>query len=172
MTSRTCKKCNLEKSLDEFPIYNKVKGYRRHECGVCNKRRVAEHHETNKDRRLKRARERYHLDPSAHWTPERRHRANEMARIRYEKLRNKVFDRYGSECAACGETERMFLTIDHINNDGWKLRMSGASRESGSGLYKDVLKNGLRSDLEILCYNCNFGKQRNGGILVKDRRVK
>jgi len=27
---------------------------------------------------------------------------------------------YGNQCACCGETEKKFLTLDHINNDGTK----------------------------------------------------
>lgn len=170
--TRTCRKCSLTKALSDFPVYDAATGKRRHECKACNTARVEAHHEANKAERLRKARERYQEDPIAVWTPERRQRAKELDRERYEKTRNEVFDKYGSECKACGETERLFLTIDHINNDGWKLRKENGYRESGIGLYLDILRNGMRDDLEVLCFNCNFGKRRNGGVLVKDIRVK
>lgn len=173
MTTRTCKKCNETKALEDFPLYDAQNGRRRHECTACNKQRVDAHHVAHKAHRLERARVRYQADPAAKWTPERRARARELGRVRYEELRSKVFDRHGGECQACGETERLFLTVDHINNDGWQLRAGeNGYRETGSGLYLDILRHGMRKDLEVLCFNCNFGKRRNGGILVKDRRVK
>ena len=169
--TRTCRKCSEAKGLEEFPIYDKAKGYRRHECKTCNRLRVEAHHVANKVHRLGRARERYAKDPLAVWTPERKARAIELARVRYERIRNQVFDRYGGECVACGEQERLFLTIDHINNDGWERRKGpNGYRESGAGLYLDILRYGMRDDLEVLCFNCNFGKRRNGGTLVRDRR--
>lgn len=36
----------------------------------------------------------------------------------HQKDRKKCFDQYGAICACCGETEILFLTFDHINNDG------------------------------------------------------
>jgi len=170
--TRICKKCNETKPLNTFPVYNREKGYRRHECKECNTERVESHHQANKVERLQKARERYQENPLAVWTPERRQRAKELDRVRYMRIKNKVFDLYGDECRACGERERLFLTIDHINNDGWKLRKENGYREFGIGLYIDILRNGMRDDLEVLCYNCNFGKRQNGGILVKDRRVE
>jgi len=115
---------------------------------------------------------RYQADPAAKWTPERRKQANDLSRVRYEKLRSEVFTKHGGECAACGETEWMFLTLDHRNNDGWEQRANDPYGQTGAGLYKKILRYGMPHDLEILCFNCNFGKRRNGGLLVRDRRRK
>lgn len=170
MSTRNCKKCKETKALDDFPVYNKEKGYRRYECAVCDKKRIADAHARTIDRRLQRARDRYAQNPAAVWTPERRKRANEIALGRYARLRDQMFEKIGPFCRACGETEPLFLTIDHINNDGWERRKEPRSREIGVGLYTDIIRDGLRGDLECLCFNCNFGKRRNGGVLVKDRR--
>lgn len=172
MAIRICKKCKKEKDLEDFPIYDRANNRRRHECKSCNTARVEGWHTTHKEERLAKCRARYHDDPTYAWTPERRARTRDLSKIRYEKIRNEVFDRHGSECVACGETERLFLTIDHINNDGWQLRKTNGYRESGVGLYLDILRYGMREDLEILCFNCNFGKRRNGGVLLRDCRTR
>lgn len=170
METRTCKKCSRIRVIDDFPIYNRKTGKRRYECIDCNKKRVDLHHQENREKRLAQARERYNADPFAYWHPARRKRANEVARARYEKLRSEVFERHGGECQACGETEWLFLTLDHRNNDGWKQRAKDPYRQAGAGLYKKILRYGMPDDIEILCFNCNFGKRRNGGVLVRDRR--
>jgi len=170
MTTRVCKKCSETKAIEEFQFYDPARTKRRHACRTCNSARVEAHHVTNKERRLSRIRERYAEAPWKVWTPERRRRANELSISRYAVLREEVFDKLGGECQACGENERLFLTIDHINNDGQQLRLENRHREIGYGLYVRILRYGMPDHLEVLCFNCNFGKRRNGGVLVKDRR--
>jgi hypothetical protein len=65
----------------------------------------------------------------------------------------------GYICNCCGETNKMFLTLDHINNDGANDRRSSSSR---SNKYERILKE--KPELQVLCYNCNCGRYRNGGI--------
>jgi hypothetical protein len=76
------------------------------------------------------------------------------------QLSNHEFAHYGARCACCGETNRGFLTIDHINNDGARLR-----KIHGSGLsfYRWIIKSNYPDFFQVLCYNGNFGRQRNGG---------
>ena len=69
-----------------------------------------------------------------------------------------VFAHYGRVCVCCGESEPLCLTLDHINNDGKKQRLTS---------HNDTWYYAARDkpdDLQILCYNCNFGKAKNGGI--------
>ncbi len=77
-------------------------------------------------------------------------------------LKDKVFMAYGGwVCACCGETEKSFLTIDHINNDGYKLRkVQGHS----SDFYRWLKNHGFPSGYQVLCMNCQFGKRMNNGI--------
>lgn len=167
---RTCTKCEEAKKLEEFPLYNAERGWRRHECHTCVKRRMTSFYKGTQPEMLKRARERYQANPAAIWSPERKTRAYQLAKDRSAKYRDEVFSLYGVECVACGEKESKFLTLDHINNDGWERRKSNY-REGGIAFYLDIIRHGKRDDLEVLCFNCNFGKARNGGILIKDRRV-
>lgn len=80
------------------------------------------------------------------------------------KHRNIVYAHYGAKCACCGETNEGFLTIDHINgrkavpegnNSGLKQYIYLASR---------IQEGNPRTDIRILCYNCNCGRARNGGV--------
>jgi hypothetical protein len=78
-------------------------------------------------------------------------------------LINKILEHYGKKCACCGETTEKFLTIDHINNDGTKQRKESGIKGSYS-MYVWLIRNNYPPEFQILCYNCNLGKARNGGV--------
>lgn len=70
------------------------------------------------------------------------------------KIKKAVVEAYGSKCECCGETMIEFLTIDHINGDGFLHR-----RKVGKGrrIYADLLKAGCPKDnYRLLCFNCNI----------------
>lgn len=84
--------------------------------------------------------------------------------LRELRLKNKelVYSHYGNKCNCCKETEKKFLTIDHVNNDGYKDKKDrGGSSDS---LYRKIIKENFPDIYQILCYNCNCGKARNNGI--------
>jgi len=64
-----------------------------------------------------------------------------------------VVEYYGGKCACCGETNLWFLTVDHINNDGYKL-----GRGRNGCKMEDIIRKGFPDDLQLLCYNCNCAK--------------
>ena len=74
-------------------------------------------------------------------------------------FREAVLDHYGRRCACCGEAQVVFLTVDHVNNDGAEHRKT----VHASGIYRWLLRRGFPPGFQILCFNCNCGKQRNGG---------
>ena len=91
----------------------------------------------------------------------RKTEAYKARQARYLKnLRIKVLMHYGNKCACCGETEPMFLEIDHINNDGAQQRRGVSSNR----FYFWLKRHNYPPDFQILCSNCNRGKWRNGGI--------
>ena len=105
-------------------------------------------------------------------TYEHRCRDCERERLREtrERLRLAVFTHYGQKCACpgnCGETELLFLTIDHINDDGAehrrKINPKNPLRMSGDAFYRWIVRNNFPDDLQVLCWNCNCGRHRNGG---------
>lgn len=87
-----------------------------------------------------------------------------------QELRLAVLDRYGSVCQCCGEAEQRFLTLDHVNDDGTPDR---AKHGSGNAFYRRLLDVAIRTDLQVLCFNCNHGRKLLGicphqvsGVLV------
>lgn len=80
------------------------------------------------------------------------------------KLRHIILDYYGCKCncLGCSETNPKFLSIDHVNNDGYKDKTNG-KRLSGITLYSKIIKEGFPDKYQILCYNCNLGRAFNGG---------
>lgn len=89
---------------------------------------------------------------------------NMRTKKRYARMKDQVYKAYGGyKCACCGETEPMFLTIDHINNDGGHMRRN-VHGPTGTTFLQWVVKNNFPEGFQILCWNCNFAKGKNNGI--------
>lgn len=76
----------------------------------------------------------------------------------YQRARNmglwdEVFAHYGDACINCGEKGRLFLTIDHKDNNGSEVR-----RLVHGGSVWVAKKTGWPDNLQILCWNCQFAK--------------
>ena len=93
-----------------------------------------------------------------------RHKARERTHnLKIETI--SVYSNGSMKCECCGESELEFLTIDHINNDGGNHRRSiGMNRIAGVNFYAWLKRNGFPLEYQVLCWNCNCGKIRNGGI--------
>lgn len=158
---RRCKKCGNEKLLIDFDFYDKSKGLRRHECRYCHRIRMNIWFLAHKEQMRERAAERYRKEPSRVWSKEKKARAAATAKKFSRGWREVVIRHYGGKCSCCGEDNPGFLTIDHKNGCGTKKR-----KLHGVGLrfYRWIIKNGYPDDLQILCYNCNCGRELNGGI--------
>lgn len=161
----------MVKPLDLFPFYDSKRIGRRHECVECNRARVESNHQSNRDKRLQRMRERYAEDPTRFWSPARRKRANDLARKRNQELRETVVKAYGGKCVCCGEKNPLFLTLDHVNNDGGQMRKK-VHTSSSTGLYMWAIKNNYPPALQCLCMNCNWGKARNNGVCPHASKVQ
>jgi hypothetical protein len=70
----------------------------------------------------------------------------------------------GYVCACCGETEPLFLSIDHIECDGAEHRKKLGKSANGSGFYRWLRDNKYPPGFQVLCMNCNHGRMRNGGL--------
>jgi hypothetical protein len=68
---------------------------------------------------------------------------------------------YGRVCACCGEDNPEFLTLDHIQNDGKEDRKAMGQNYK---VYLKAAEENDRSRYQILCWNCNFGRARHGGV--------
>jgi len=87
-------------------------------------------------------------------------------RRRYAEIKDEVFIAYGGyQCVCCGEKEKAFLTIDHINGGGHKHR-----KEIGFGrVYYWLRDNGYPEGFQVLCMNCQWGKKNCNGICPHQR---
>ena len=90
---------------------------------------------------------------------------NREHRLEYGKQydqnhRLKVIESYGGKCVWCGIDNPIFLTIDHINNDGAKHRKEMRSNRK---IYRWLIKNNFPKDnFQLLCMNCNWAKGKYG----------
>jgi ferric-dicitrate binding protein FerR (iron transport regulator) len=101
-------------------------------------------------------------------------RAIESAKTKrnQDRCRQEVFEAYGGfKCACCGETERLFLSIDHVHNDGAQMRKAKLYSGNGTGFYQWLRKNGFPDGFQVLCMNCQIGKHKNGGVCPHQRKV-
>jgi len=83
------------------------------------------------------------------------------ARQRSRQLRQDLLERYGNRCRCCGESRSYkFLTLDHVNNDGYLERRTVSSPVA---LYRRILQHsGISSRYQLLCWNCNMAKAHYG----------
>lgn len=92
---------------------------------------------------------------------------NAYAKERRAMIREAVFAAYGGyRCACCGETEKCFLTLDHINNDGADFRrklVGSQARGGGYVTYRHLFTRGFPPGFQVLCANCQHGKRMNNG---------
>ena len=88
----------------------------------------------------------------------------EQDKINHRVLKREVMGAYGGDCQCCGESELMFLTIDHINQDGANHRRELGPSMLGFRFYRWLKQQGFPPGYQVLCYNCNCGSFRNGGI--------
>lgn len=113
---------------------------RRCSAGVCRDCRQEREREWNKN------------NPGRHAAFSRKQR---------RKLWQEAFLVYGSSCSCCGETEPIFLTLDHVANDGAAVRKRIGPQVNQ--ILTDLKQRGWPPEVRIMCFNCNSGRHRNGG---------
>ena len=134
-TTKTCTTCDETKPLADFNRSRRHKGYN-HRCKVCTRRAVNESRLRNNDTARARQRE------------------------RYAERRNRCLAAYGNECACCTERRSVFLTIDHVNDDGADHRATLPFAGTAGVIYVWLIKNNFPSGFQVLCHNCNYAKSQ------------
>jgi len=88
-----------------------------------------------------------------------RGKVNQRLRDSRKAWKQLALDHYGRECQCCNENEEIFLSIDHIENNGAEHRrtVSGAR-----DLYQWLNRNKFPPGFQTLCRNCNWAKYING----------
>ena len=105
-----------------------------------------------------------HKEPSKKKQTRSKEEKIQAKKDRYARLVKTVLEHYGNKCGCCGETEPMFLTLDHINNDGYLTTYITKSGHRGRRTnYETIVRNNFPEGYQILCWNCNSGRARNKG---------
>jgi hypothetical protein len=95
--------------------------------------------------------------------------ANNEGGWRY-KIFREVLDHMGYLCMCCGETRWPFLTVDHRLGGGNEHRKE--ARKTSNEWLKEVVKDNYDPEkYQILCLNCNLGRERNGGVCPHNEEV-
>ena len=147
---KKCTKCGATKELADFYAAVHYRGGYHAECKECTKSRsrarfAAKHSEILEQGKV-------------------------YARDKRARIKEATFAAYGGYvCACCGETEKKFLTLDHIDNNGSIFRKSvfkGNKKGNTAGYhtYNWLARNGFPSGYQVLCMNCNYGKRMNNGV--------
>jgi len=53
-----------------------------------------------------------------------------------------------------------FLSLDHIDDNGSEHRRQVGKKK----MYQWAKDNGFPGGFQVLCFNCNLGRQVNGGV--------
>ena len=90
-----------------------------------------------------------------------------------ESNTTKVLEHYSNDspaCACCGELERDFLVIDHLNGGGNKHRQQLFGHgQGGWRFYSWLIHQDFPSGFQVLCFNCNMSKAKHGKCIHKGR---
>ena len=81
----------------------------------------------------------------------------------HKDVRMLALQAYGGptpKCACCEEGSLLFLALDHIDGGGRQHR----KETGGGGFYIWLRRNNYPEGFRVLCHNCNFGRQLNGGV--------
>lgn len=135
---KTCTTCKTEKFSEEFGRSQKSRDGITTRCKECKRKSNREWYK-NADKEYKDSLVEY--------------RKNKM---RVE--RKMLIEAYGGMCVCCGESEENFMTVDHIDNDGYIDRK--VQKMAGGHVFYARLRNlGYPKDkYQLLCFNCNCAK--------------
>ncbi len=144
--SSKTKKCNICEAIKNLDEYYLISGTQktRSECKKCS---------ISHDREYsKKVRKKYPLLEA------------ERRLLNRKNTADKVFSHYGEFCICCNENNRIFLTIDHMENNGHEHRKEIRGNGLGHNFYLWLIRNNFPNEFQTLCRNCNWGKFRNYGV--------
>jgi hypothetical protein len=151
--------CPLHKRYDSLCSECKT------QASLCNKAYYKTHAEAIKVRvraYLKTNAVQRHTYEKTRYKTERRQRSLKKFR---EKLKYDAIFHYSHgtmKCACCSEDNIKFLTIDHPNGGGEAERKR--TGHYGNSFYQWLRTMKYPDGYQVLCFNCNLGRECNGGI--------
>ena len=177
MNTKTCPSCKEVKVVEKdfFHLIKNGKKYYKSYCKKCDGKLSKIYREKNRENYIQYGRDSYKRNPEGHRERARKsYHKHSVERLEQKKQRIlatriaaiECYSQGENCCACCGEKIFDFLTLDHINNDGADHRREFGGRVSFSGdkFIKHLLDTKQLDRIQVLCMNCNWGKQRNNGI--------
>ncbi len=144
MQTKLCTKCKTEQPVSNFAKNKSTKTGLRSHCRQCCAIYCKIH---------------YHKDPKLQiqkvndWRIRNPGKAQQYLVNYRKRIRMQVLEHYGIKCACCGETEVVFLTLDHLQGGGGLHRKT----TNGSlGVYREIIQQNFPPQYRILCMNCNW----------------
>ena len=154
---RKCFTCGERKPITDFPQETSKGCLKCRQTGRAKEQkaqRAALRYANNAEARREHNRNFYASNPMRYTARQENHRKQKRIEIR-----NIVLDHFHKVCACCGESEPLFLTIDHIDGNGnLHRRLVGKA-----DMWRWLVNNKFPPGFQLLCFNCNAGKYRNGG---------
>jgi len=143
---KRCTKCRKQKVKSKFSRANCSKDGLRFWCKSCDIESAKNWYEANRER---------HREAGRRYWMKHKKRLNKIQRELLKGLRCEFINAYGGKCQCCGESEKMFLTIEHING-------RGSEERKRLGSYQLLVKlrrlGWPKENHTILCFNCNLSK--------------
>jgi hypothetical protein len=93
------------------------------------------------------------------WRNDNKEKLTADKRDYWNNIRNEVIDAYGGNCQCCGESDKRFLTLEHVYGRKNHGRSATGKRITGKKAMAEVKRLGFPKDkFQILCFNCNCAK--------------
>ena len=161
---KTCSRCHKEKDQEKWHGRQCKECLHDYRCEWRSRSRV-----WLRDYRRDHSRSR-DIERATKWNVDNAAKHREHCLDYYYRLQDEAVRAYGGyACACCGETEPLFLTLDHVNNDGGKFRRETGFLHHGAKFYKWLKDHFFPPGYQVLCSNCNHGKHRNNGTCPHQR---
>lgn len=155
-----CGRCKIAQPVTSFRLRDDKRTgckYRAFWCVACERIQSHEYYVKNREQSKEKARQHSITYRTGRRIAERKKRW----RVKISVLKAYSKDQSKPSCVCCGESQILFLTLDHINNDGAEHRkLLGKSTAKLFGLLK---RGGYPPGFQTLCWNCNLGKSFNEG---------
>lgn len=192
VTEKFCAGCQHTLPSSAFYAASKHKDGLSTYCKTCNKQKVKEWYQANKERHslygeryVERNREKIRAYQKEYQAKNRerlnaQHRKRHAARTEKVRardlkrdqqilatLKEQVFQILGRECYCCKKSDVRFLTIDHIQNDGQSDRTKYGFWMNSRSFLQHVLAEGCPTDrYRVACCNCNMAREKAGSGVV------
>jgi len=162
MSEKACRRCREWKPFSEFCKRSSSKDGYNNSCKDCRAKTNLVWRRANIEENKQKKREYYYQNRDRILRD--RNVARNNARY-FAKLKQEVYNHYGNRCYCCGLDDPRFLSIEHLNNDGFTQTYRSGRKVSGTTMYKGIIDNDFPADIVLACYNCNCGRahhDRNG----------